>query len=105
MDEELATGLGSESGGQWLCVWMEISDECCPTGLSAGTNILFVSSSVALTVRLSVPSASLLMTPSCGVSIPEGGDAIQRDPDRLEQWVQVNLMMLKKPKSRILHLG
>ena len=31
MDEELATGLSPESSGQWLHVWMEISDEWCPT--------------------------------------------------------------------------
>jgi len=27
MDEELAAGLNQESVGQWLNVWMEISDE------------------------------------------------------------------------------
>ena len=29
-----------QSGSQWLSVWMEISDEWCPTGVSAGTNTL-----------------------------------------------------------------
>ena len=31
MDEELAVGLSPESGGQWLHVWMEISDEWIST--------------------------------------------------------------------------
>lgn len=28
VDEELTVGLSLESGGQWLHVWMEFSDEC-----------------------------------------------------------------------------
>ena len=31
MDEELAVGLSPESGGQWLHIWMEISDEWIST--------------------------------------------------------------------------
>ena len=40
MDEELAAGLSPESGGQWLSVWMEITDKCYPPGASAGTSTL-----------------------------------------------------------------
>jgi len=40
MDKELASGLSLESGGQWLDVWMGISDEWCPPVVGAGTNIL-----------------------------------------------------------------
>ena len=40
MDKELAAELSPESGGQWLGVWMEISDELCPTGVGAGTDAL-----------------------------------------------------------------
>jgi len=40
LDEELSAGLSPVNGGQWLNVWMGISDEWCPTGVSAGTNIL-----------------------------------------------------------------
>lgn len=37
MDEELIARWYSESGGQWLSVWMEISDEHRPSGVSSGT--------------------------------------------------------------------
>ena len=67
MDEELAAGSSPDSGDQWLSVWMEAYDEWCTPGVRAGTDTLLVSSSVTLTVGLSAPLASLLMTPSCGV--------------------------------------
>ena len=39
------------------------------------------------------------------VNIPEGWNAIQSNVDRLEQWIQVNLMRFNKSKSKVLHLA
>jgi len=38
VDKELAGWSYPEIGGQELNVWMEISDEMCPSGVSTGTS-------------------------------------------------------------------
>ena len=39
------------------------------------------------------------------VNTPERWDAIQRNLDRLEQWVQVSLVRVNKSKCKVFHLG
>ena len=38
-------------------------------------------------------------------NVPQGQDAVQRDPERIKQWAQVNFMRLNKTKCKDLHLG
>ena len=86
IDEELVTGLSPESGGQWLSVWMEISDGWCLLGVSACTNTLtsfihYINSRVECTLNKFVDDTKLWDV----VDAPEGWDTIQRNLDKLEQ--------------------
>lgn len=40
MNEELAAELSPESSDQWFHVLIDVSDNCCPTGVRAGTDTL-----------------------------------------------------------------
>lgn len=56
-------------------------------------------SSITWTVGSNAPSASFQMTPSWVVL------TCQRDPNKLDNWVYVNLMRYSKAKCKALHLS
>ena len=86
MNKEVAARSYPENDGQWLNVWLKISDKWC----SSLDRCSLISSSVTLTVGLSALSTSVDATKLCGaVNTLEGQNAIQRDLDKFEKWVQV----------------
>ena len=68
MDEELVVRSYSESGGQWINVQMEISDEWCPQGSVLGLVLFSIFISDIASGNMCA-SASLPMTPSCVVQL------------------------------------
>ena len=41
-------------------------------------------------------------TKLCGAVMPKGQDAIQRDVDRLQRWVRVNLLRFNRSKCKVM---
>jgi len=71
---------------------MEIGDNWRPSGVCTGTSASYYfhqrHSEVECTLSKFADDAKLSDT----VDTPEGWDAIQRDPEKLERWACVNLM-------------
>ncbi|KAK4827161.1 LOW QUALITY PROTEIN: hypothetical protein QYF61_015115, partial [Mycteria americana] len=65
----------------------------------------FISSPVPWTIECTLSKLAGGTKLSGALDMPEGKDAIQRDHDRLEEWVHVNLMKFSKAKCKVLHLG
>ena len=101
MDKELASGSSPESGGEWLSVWMEIGDKCCPQGSVPGLILFDISINYIDNGIKCIFGKLVDDTKLCGmVNMPKGRDAIQEDLDRLEQLAQENHMRFNKPSGR-----
>ena len=106
-DDKLVTRSYPENGGQWLSVQMEISDKRgAPPGPVQGPLIfnIFINdfnSGIGCTLSKFADDTKLCSA----VNMPKGQDTIQRDLDRLQLWVQENLMRFSKAKCKVLHLG
>ena len=89
MDEELVAKSCPESSGQWLDVWIS-AEKCLGSVLGLRLFKIFISdinSGIECTLSKFIDDTKL-----CGVR----QDAIQRDLDRFEQWVQVNTVNKSK---------
>ncbi|GAB0207474.1 spindlin-W [Grus japonensis] len=83
---------------------METSNEWCPSRVCTRTiTVQYLHqqhSGIECTLSNFADNTKL----SGMTDMSEGWDAIQRDLDRLEEWVHVNLMKFNKAKYKVLHL-
>jgi len=106
VDKELAGWSHLRHCSQWLNVQVETRGEWHSSGVGLGTALfnIFVGDMDSEIERTLSKLAN--DTKLCGaVDMLEGRDAIQRNLNRLERWVCLNLMNLNKAKSKVLHLG
>ncbi|KAF4792233.1 hypothetical protein TURU_123222 [Turdus rufiventris] len=99
LDKEL-TGWSHSKCGQQLNVQVETSDKWCPQGSVLGSALFNICVSDMVNGIECTLSMFANDTELCGgVDTLERMDGIQRDLDRLERWVCVNLMKFNKSKS------
>ncbi|KAJ7409038.1 rna-directed dna polymerase from mobile element jockey-like [Willisornis vidua] len=104
VNKELDGWSVSKCSSQQFSVWVEISEEWCPSGVHTGTSMIFfkdMGSGIECSLNKFAGDTKL-----CGtVNTLEGRDIIQKDLDRLERWTCVNLMKFNNTKCKVLHLA
>jgi len=86
MDEELVARSYPESGRQQLIVWIEISDEWCPSGSVLGPMVfnIFIND-IDCETECTLSNFADVTKLCTAVDTSEGLDDIHRDIDRLKQ--------------------
>ena len=110
-DMDLMGGLISGQGTdceieprEWSCVHVSMCRwKSVMSGVSQGSVLrpvlfnIFINTEIECALNKFADETKL----SGVVNVPEGGDAIQRDIDRLEHWAQVNLMRFNKSNCKL----
>ena len=85
VDKELVSRSYEECSYQWLTVWVEISDEWCPSGVSNGTSALYIFiSNINSEIECTISRFADDTKRWGAVDIHEGQAAVQTDLDRIE---------------------